>query len=399
MREGDASGALNRIKEQNILPGVCGRVCLAPCEASCVFNDEDNSIGIRALERYASDNGRTRAHPKDLGAVVKNGKKIAVIGSGPSGLAASYELIKKGYEVTIFEALPKAGGILRYGIPEFRLPARILDAEINDIVAAGVVIQTNVIAGQTVSYEELLKEYQVIFLAVGAGSPRCDAIAGDHLSGVYYAQELLMKVNLWEAQNYPKASIPTLLGDNVVVIGYGHAAVDAARIVIRLGKKATVVFPGLEEEIRSYPSEKKSAIEEGVRFEMLVNPLEIVSRDGQRVKGLRCERLDFVEESTGRWDIKPVPGSEFLIDADTVIVAGTPQPNIVLQRYLPGLQCSANGTVQVDPQTCQTSLDQIFAAGNVVTGAGSLVDAIANGKNAALAMDRYLMGQSVVQEA
>ena len=392
LREGDAVGALHRIKEQNILPGVCGRVCLAPCETACVFHDDDAAIGIRALERFAADNGRVRHPAKERSSAAKNGKRVAVVGSGPSGLAAAADLAKKGYTVTVFEALPKAGGILRYGIPEFRLPSRVLDTEINDIMALGITIQTNVVVGQSITFEELINDYQAVFLAVGAGSPRPASLAGDHLIGVYYVQEFLMRINLWQAQNYPKTSMPALLGNTVAIIGCGHAAVDCARMIVRLGKKASVIFPGLEEDVTVYLSEKKNAVEEGVKFESLVQPLEILPTADDRVQGLKCERLDFIENAQGRCDVKAVPGSEFILEADTVIFAEDPRPNDAIKRFLPGLRWTDEGTVWVDPQTGKTALEKVFAAGNVVTGAGPLVDAIAGGKHAALAIEKYLNG-------
>lgn len=398
LREGDAVGALNRIRENNILPGVCGRVCLAPCESACVFNDETNSIGIRSLERFAADNGRSKVMAKIKGGDVKNGMKIAVVGSGPAGLSAAAELAKRGYEVTIFEALSRAGGALRYGIPEFRLPSRILDAEINDILSLGITLRTNIIVGQTVLYDELLRDFDAVFLSVGALSPRYDSIAGDHLTGVYYAQELLMKINLWEAQNYPKSTVSPLLGENVIVIGSNYAAVDCARAVVRLGRKASVVFPGMDEEINVYEMDKKNAVEEGVKFETLVNPLEILSDDRNKVKGLSCERLDFVELSQGRWDIQAVPGSQFVLEADTIILSGSPRVNESINRYLPGLRWTEDQTIWVDPLTGRTSLEKIFAAGNVVTGAGILVDAIAAGKNTAIRMDQALRGDLSPQD-
>lgn len=392
LREGDAAGAFNRIKEKNILPGVCGRICLAPCEAACVFQDENNSIGIRALERMAADNGRAKAAQKTRKEAERNGIKVAVIGAGPSGLSAASELAKKGYDVTIFEAFPKAGGALRYGVPEFRLPVRVLDAEINDVLSLGITLHTNMVIGQSITYEDLLGEYQAVLLTLGALTPRFDVIPGEHFTGVFYAQELMMKINLWEAQKYPKATISPMLGENVVVIGSNYAAIDCARVAIRLGKKASIVYPGLDEEFKVYESDKKDAVDEGVKLETLVNPVEILSDDQKKVKGLRCERLDFAEDANGRWDIQAVPGSQFILDADTVILSGSPRVNDRITQYLPGLQWSQEERIWVDPLTGQTSVDRIFAAGNVITGAGSLVDAIASGRNAAFLMDKTLRG-------
>ncbi len=389
LREGDAVAALAKIKENNPLPGVCGRVCLAPCETACVFNDENAAIGIRALERFAADNGRPKfASPRPL-PVPLNGKKIAVIGSGPSGLTAANDLALKGYAVTIFEALSQPGGVLRYGIPEFRLPAKALDAEIAEIQALGVAINTNVLIGEMTTFDELIAGFDVVLLATGAGSPK-PSLPGDHLTGVYYAQEFLMRVNMLSAANYPKTSTPALLGSRVAVIGSGYAALDCARAVLRLGKKASIVFAGLEEEIEIYPQERKDAIEEGVKLESLTRPLEIVASDGNMVGGIKCERLDFSEDPDGKWQVKIVPGSEFVLEADTVILAGDSKPADYLKRYLPDLVWTNDGTVRVNEVTGLTSMKNIFATGNLATGAGSVVDAMANGRRAAVVIDQYL---------
>lgn len=390
LREGDAVGALNRIREANVLPGVCGRICMAPCESACVFNGDNASIGIRALERYCADNGRTRQASKSVAPVPKNGRRVAVVGSGPSGLAASAQLAQKGYAVTVFEGLPKAGGALRFGVPEFRLPVRVLDAEIQDIIAMGVDIQTSVIVGQTISIEDILHEYDYLFLAVGCSSPRITDIPGEHLIGVHYAQEILLNVNLWREQGEQKRQTPLFPGDRIAIIGSGHAAIDIGRIALRLGKKVSLVFPGLEEEIAVHAMERKNALEEGVKFESLVRPIEIIASDEHRVKGVRCERLDFVEKTGKQWELKAVPGSEFVIEADTVILAQGTRISESLKRMLPGLKWTDEGVVWVDTQTAQTSIERIFATGDMITGAGHLVDALASGKYAALAMDRFL---------
>lgn len=399
LREGDATGALNRIREANILPGVCGRICMAPCETACVFNDDDAAIGIRALERFAADNGRTRQALKDRASVPKNGKKVAVIGSGPSGLAAAAQLAQKGYAVTIFEGLPKPGGILRYGIPEFRLPVRVLEAEINDVIALGVEIQTNVVVGQTLSVDEIMSNYDYMFLAVGCASPKISQISGEGLIGVHYAQEVLMNVNLWQGTNPAKLPLQPLFGEKIVVIGSGHAAIDCGRIAVRLGRRASVVFPGLEEEIEAHAMERKNAIEEGLKFESLLRPLEIVATSDNHVKGVRCERLDFVEKPGQQWELKAVPGSEFLLEADTVILAQGTQPSNSIKRFLPELKWTQEGVVWVDPETAQTSVERVFATGDVISGAGHLVDALASGKFAAIAMDRYLTGAGSAEES
>ncbi len=391
LREGDAVGALNKIKEQNVLPGVCGRICLAPCETACVFNDEDASIGIRALERFAADNGRgprERGHNKVPPFSLN--KKVAIIGSGPSGLAAAAVLAKKGFGVTVFEALPQAGGALRYGVPEFRLPSRVLDAEIDAIESLGVTIQTNTIIGKTVAMDELTSQYQAVLLATGSGSPKPVHIPGSHLIGVYFAQEFLLRMNILDAASYPKTSTPSLLGSKVAVFGSGPTAFDCARLALRMGKKVSVVFPGLEEEVAVYPQDRKDAVDEGVKIESLTRPLEIMATKEHAVAGIKCERLDFTDDASGHWEVKAVPGSEFVLEADTVILAAGSKPSGAFKRFLPDLKFNDDDTVWVDAQTGKTSLDKFFASGNVTTGAGAVVDAIASGKRAALAITEHL---------
>lgn len=390
LREGDTVGALNRIREQNVLPGVCGRICLAPCETACIYNDQEASIGIRALERFAADNGRAKFSGGRHAMPALNGKKVAIIGSGPSGLVAAAALARKGFGVTIFEALPKAGGALRYGIPEFRLPSRVLDAEIREIESMGVGIRTNVIVGKTVTADELTSQFQAVLLATGSGSPKPVDLPGNHLIGVYFAQEFLMRMNMFNAASYPKSSTPALLGSGVAVFGSGPKAFDCARLALRLGKKVSVVFPGLEEEAALYPQDRKDAVNEGVKIESLTRPLEILATKENAVAGIRCERLDFTDDSNGHWDVKAVPGSEFILEADTVILAGPSKPSDAVKRLWPALQFNDDGTVWVEPNTGGTSVKNVFASGNVATGAGPIVDAIASGKRAAEHIEAYL---------
>ncbi len=386
LREGDATASLAKIKERNPLPAVCGRVCLAPCEPACIFNDEGEPIAIRALERFAADNGRARSRTP----AATKGKTVAIIGSGPSGLTAAADLAHKGYSVTIFESLPQAGGMLRYGIPEFRLPSKVLDAEIADIQALGVEIQTNVIVGEMTSFEELTAAYHAVLLATGAGSPQPPGLSGDHLIGVYFAQELLLRVNMLSAANYPKSPTPALLGSHVAVIGSGYAALDCARAALRLGKKASIIFAGLEEEIDVYPQERKDAIAEGVKLESLTRPLAIVGSKDNTVAGITCERLDFTDNASGKWDVKTVPGSEFMLEADTVILAGGSRPSGAFKRFLPDLVWTPEGNVRVNELTGLTSLKNFFATGDLATSAGTVVDAMASGKRAAQKIAEYL---------
>ena len=393
LREGDATLALSRIKEKNPLPAVCGRICTAPCEVECVFHEEKSAIGIRHLERFASDFGRLKAaRPK----ITPNHKKIAVIGSGPSGLCASYDLARQGYQVTIFEALTEPGGILRYGIPEFRLPKKILDQEIFDLKMLGVNITTNAFVGQNVSVKEIFaKGFEVVLLAMGAGGAGCCELPGTHLAGVYYAQEFLMRVNLWGAEHFPRAPIPAALGNKIVVLGANYAALDCARSVLRLGKQATVVFSGLEEDIEIYPEDLKIAKEEGIVLEPMAKPIEIISSDNQSVSGLKCQRLDFVDgdEQLG-WKLELVPDSEFTLQADTVLLADGTGRGTTLSNHFSELQLNDDGTIWVEAQSAMTSVKGVFACGNLVSGAGFVVDAMASGKQAAVKIQQFLNRKS-----
>ena len=278
LREGNAPAALQKIKEQNEFPSICGRVCLAPCESACVFAKEDAPIGIRALERYAADHGRAA-----LGAGRKahkpTGKKIAIIGSGPAGLTAAAQLARRGFQVTIFESLPLAGGVLRYGIPEFRLPREILETELQDLKNSGIEIRTNTHIGQTISLSELSKQgFSATLLTIGGGAPKFSDLPGTQFAGVYYAPELLIPFNL-SSLSAAKKQLPFPLGRKVIVVGTSSAALDVARVCRRLEREVTCVLPMTEEDLNAYPADLIQAREEGVEIESLTTPLEILGSD------------------------------------------------------------------------------------------------------------------------
>lgn len=392
LREGDAGAALVKIREENWLPLICGRICTAPCEAACVLTEEGAPIGIRALERYAADFGKLRLSRQP--AFVRQGKRIAVVGAGPAGLTAAAGLAAKGYQPTVFESLDKPGGILRYGIPEFRIPKKVLDTEMEHIKALGVGIQTNCHIGQTIGFDELFaKGFAAVLLATGAGIPKFMEIHGTSLGGVYYGEEFLMRLNFRKAALFTPQHLNFFLGQRVAVIGSGNTALDCARAALRLGRQVSLIFRGTEEDMRVRPEERAYGKQEGIHFESLVRPVEILGNEQDFVRGLKCVRLDFADtEATGDWQLIPVPDSEFVLDTETVIIAAGHQPNALVGnaevRSL--LKLNEDGTIWFDAQSGLTSMPKVFACGNVVSNAGAVVEAMASGKKAAEYIDHYL---------
>jgi len=388
IREGDVPGAYQIIKEQNSLPSICGRICSAPCEVACVLTEEENApIGIRGLERYASDFGK----PRITKGTPARGKRIAIVGSGPAGLAAAAKLTQKGFQVTIFESLDKPGGVLRYGIPEFRIPKKILDQEIEEIKSLGVQIKTNFFIGQTMTFEDLKNDgFEAILLAMGAGIPKFMDLKGTSLGGVYYGEEFLMRVNLTKAGMFTKHVPNFILGEKIAVIGSGNTALDCARSAARFGKEVTLIFRRTQDDMRVRTEEREYAMEEGIRFESLVKPIEILANQNNFVEGLKCLRMDFADaEGLGEWELAPVPGSDFILDVDTVVIAIGHNPNSVVSKLLTDIELRRDGAVKVNPLNGMTSIPDVFACGNVVTNAGPVVEAIASGKKAAENIGNY----------
>lgn len=395
LAEGHAAGALTKIREQNPLPAICGRVCTAPCEISSARDQQDVPPGIRALERYAADFGKPKFAVRRSPA--RTGRKAAVIGSGPAGLTAAAELAHKGCRVTVFEAFDQPGGILRYGIPAFRLPPKILYDEIQEIKSLGVEIKTNCYAGKNINFSDLSTQgFEAILLATGAGVPQLQDLPGANLGGVYYGEEFLLRVNLAQRHRASSGNKDSdfHLGARVVVLGAGYMAIDCARAAVRWGKQATLVSPQALEDKKVIHEESAYAGQEGVHIESLARPLEIVGNDNHFARAVQCVRLDYADaRATGHWELIPVPDSEFVLETDSVIIAMGHEPNSLIRRDVPQLKVNDDGTVWINQDDSMTSIRGVFACGNVVTKAGPVVEAMASGKKAAADIDKYLNNQ------
>ena len=388
LREGDVSQALERIKKENPFPAICGRLCPAPCEESCVFNADGHPIAIRDLERYASDYGQSKA-PKPL-TVDPRGKKVAIIGSGPAGMSAAYYLAKQNIGVTIFEAAHHPGGLLRYAIPEFRLPQKILDEQFTLLKLLGVEIQTDVVLGRTLMIDELfMRGFSAILLATGATLPVFSDLPGSSLAGVYYDMEFLYRLH---AANKEDALVLARNGmvtsPKTVVIGRGPEAFDAARLSVRLGSETQIIYDGFEEQMGVGHDILKQSKEEGIEL-LQDQVLEIMGDENGFVWGVKCRKLDIVEGKDGL-KLEPSPEEPFVIEAKTVIIANGRRPNDFLKQVLPQLKWDEDGSLWASEETGMTSMEKIFGCGSVMTAGGSVVAAIAAGKRAAHKISQYL---------
>ena len=391
---GDMAGAARMLRSSNPLPAICGRVCPqeSQCEAECSMTLRFNPVAIGHLERYVADWERTQ--PPSVEAKITRKEKIAVIGAGPSGLVCAGELARRGYAVTIYEALHAAGGVLRYGIPEFRLPKAILDWEIGILKAMGVEIVCNVIIGRTLTLDDLFERhgYAAVFIGTGAGLPQFLGIPGENLNGVYSANEFLTRVNLMRAYEFPDADTPVRVGKRVAVIGAGNTAMDAVRTSLRMGaEEAMIVYRRSEKEMGARVEEYHHAIEEGVKLHWLTNPLEILDDGSGWVAGLKCQKMKLGEpDASGRARPIPISGSEFVLPVDNVILAIGTTPNPLLTRTTEGLLTNKKGCLVADEQTGLTSKPLVFAGGDAVTGAATVILAAGAGKRAAQAIDEAL---------
>ncbi len=397
VKERDYDGAVAKIKESNSLPAVCGRVCPQEnqCEKFCILGKKGESVGIGRLERFVADRALEKGEKVEKPDVAADAQSVAVIGSGPSGLACAGDLAKKGYEVTIFEALHKAGGVLSYGIPEFRLPKdRVVQKEIDNIKALGVKIELDSVAGRLYTVDELMNEegFDAVFIGTGAGLPRFQNIPGESLNGVYSANEFLTRCNLMKAYKFPEYATPIKVGKRAAIIGGGNVAMDAARTALRLGAEhVSIVYRRSAAELPARAEEVEHAKEEGIDFQLLTNPVAIEDNGEGWVKSMRCIRMELGEpDASGRRRPVPIEGSEFDIDVDTVIVAIGTGPNPIIAHTTPGLETTKRGNIAADEETGATSKPGVFAGGDIVTGAATVILAMGAGRKAAAAIDEYL---------
>lgn len=390
---GEFEEAYGIITDTNALPAVCGRVCPQEnqCEGKCVRGIKGEPVGIGRLERYVADYHNTHKENAEESEIKKNGKRVAVVGSGPAGLTCAGVLAKKGYEVTVYEALHTAGGVLAYGIPEFRLPKKILKTEVDGLKKMGVKILTNVVIGKTLTLEEICDEYDSVFLGTGAGLPQFMNIKGENLCGVYSSNEFLTRINLMKAYE-ENARTPLYRPKKAVVVGGGNVAMDSARCARRLGAEVTIVYRRTENELPARKEEVENAKEEGVVFHMLASPVEAIGDENGWVKAVKCEKMKLGEaDASGR--AKPVPSGEyFTIEADCFIVAIGTTPNPLIKKTSEGLEFDKKGCIVTD-ESNRTTKEGVYAGGDVVTGAATVISAMGAGKTAAESIDGYLSGK------
>ena len=393
--DGDFFGAVDIIKEDNVMPAACGRVCPqeTQCEITCILGKKYEPVSIGRLERFVADYEMAHREFKMPEMFPKNGKKIAIVGSGPASLSCASDLIKWGYEVTIFEALHELGGVLVYGIPEFRLPKSILKKEIGNLEKTGVKFVRNFVIGKTLTVDELMTKegYDAIFIGTGAGLPWFMDIPGENLNGVYSANEYLTRVNLMKAYDFPNADTPIKKAKRVTVIGGGNVAMDAVRTAKRLGaERAIIMYRRTEREMPARVEEIHHAKEEGIEFHILTAPVEYIGDEDGWVKQAKCIRMELGEpDDSGRRRPIPIEGSEFLFDVELVVVAIGNGSNPLISQTTPDLKCSRWGNIIADPQTGRTSKKGIFAGGDIVRGAATVILAMGDGRVAAKSIDEY----------
>ena len=393
--DGDFVGAGRTLFEDNGLPAVCGRVCPqeTQCEIECVLGKKGEPVAVGRLERFAAD--YTREHGTEpIEPVPPTGKRVAVVGAGPAGLTCAADLAKLGHEVTVFEAFHKAGGVLVYGIPEFRLPKAIVQAEIDRLKRLGAKIVLNAVIGRLDTVDELLNEegFDAVFIGTGAGLPNFMGIPGENLCGVYSANEYLTRANLMKAYEWPKYDTPIIKSTRVAVIGGGNVAMDSARTALRLGAEHVyLVYRRAREQMPARDEEVHHAEEEGIDFHLLNNPVEILGADDGYVRAMRCIRMELgAPDDSGRRRPVPLEGSEFELEVDIVIVAIGNTPNPLIPATTPDLETGRKGTITADPETGLTSKPRVFAGGDIVTGAATVIEAMGAGKRSARAIHQLL---------
>ena len=397
IHEGDFDGAARKLKERNSLPAVCGRVCPQEdqCEKLCIVGKKDDPVAVGRLERFAADWERNKGEVFIPEKAPPTGKKVAVVGSGPAGLTLAGDLILKGHEVTIFEALHKTGGVLIYGIPEFRLPKDIVQAEVDYVAKLGVRVEVNSVIGRIETVDELLQEYDAVFLGLGAGLPQFLNVPGENLCGLYSANEYLTRSNLMKAYLFPQYDTPIARGRNVAVFGAGNVAMDSARTALRLGAETVqIVYRRSRDEMPARIEEIHHAEEEGVQFYLLTAPVRFLGNDNGWVTGVECLRMELGEpDESGRRRPVPIKGSEFQLECDLAVVAIGAGPNPLLPTTTPGLDLNKRGYIVADLETGKTSKPGVWAGGDIVTGSATVILAMGAGRKAGNAIHDYLMSK------
>lgn len=391
--EQDFNRGIRIMKEKNCLPAVCGRVCPQEeqCEETCVLVKKGGQIAIGRLERFIADWEAAQGEIVAPERTYKSKKKVAVVGGGPAGLTVAGDLIQLGHEVTVFEALHKMGGVLIYGIPEFRLPKKIVDREVNYLNKLGVELVTDFVVGRSRSVDSILEEYDAVFIGSGAGLPWFMELPGENLNGVYSANEYLTRMNLMKGFLFPEYHTPVKEHKRVAVMGGGNVAMDCARTALRLGAEARIIYRRSREELPARLEEIENAEEEGVIFEFLTNPIQYIGDENGWVKEVECLRMELGEpDSSGRRRPVPIEGSEFKMPIDAAVCAIGNSPNPLISSTTEGLETGKGGTIKVDPDTMKTTRDRIWAAGDVVTGAATVILAMGEGRRAARSIHEYL---------
>jgi len=395
VQEGKFIEAAQHLKQQNALPAVCGRVCPQEeqCESKCILGVKGEPVAIGRLERFVADFERASGKIEIPPRPPKTGKRVACVGAGPAGLTVAGDLTKLGHDVTVFEALQEPGGVLTYGIPEFRLPKEIVKAEVNYLGKLGVEFVMDYVVGRNSTVQELMEEegYDAVFIGSGAGLPSFMRIPGENLVGVYSANEYLTRSNLMKAYLFPKYDTPPIKRERVAVIGGGNVAMDSARTALRMGGDVTIVYRRARQQMPGRDEEIHHAEQEGVKFKLLNNPVRILGDDRHRVTGMECIRMELGEpDESGRRRPVPVKGSEFVLEVDTVIVAIGNKPNPLIPQTMPELETTRWGTIVVNEETMATSVPGVFAAGDIVSGAATVILAMGQGRIAARSIHQYL---------
>ena len=401
--EGKFIEAAQHLKKQNALPAICGRVCPQEeqCESRCILGVKGEPVAIGRLERFVADYERNSGKVELPELPPKTGKRVACVGAGPAGLTVAGDLIKFGHDVTVFEALQNPGGLLTYGIPEFRLPKEIVNAEVDYLKRLGVEFVYDFVVGRNSTVRELMEEegYDAVFIGSGAGLPSFMRIPGENLVGVYSANEYLTRSNLMKAYLFPKYDTPPIKREHVAVIGGGNVAMDSARTALRLGGEVTIVYRRAREQMPGRDEEIHHAKQEGIEFKLLNNPTRILGDERHRVVGMECIKMELGEpDDSGRRRPVPIKGSEFSMELDTVIVAIGNKPNPLVPQTTPEIETTKWGTIVVDEKTMATTVPGVFAAGDIVSGAATVISAMGQGRIAAKSIDRYLKGEPLEDE-